>query len=552
MRYEKPGTARVPDANFAMYYLHNFQTALRWIADRYADLLSLEEWTFIERFNALPRASQALLVRLIMRKGAHFRASRLCYPEIGSIETAADRLIALQWIDPRPTLTVRELFRLFRRSELAAIFSELRTGVAKTDALESLASIHADARPLGEWRVAPGEEVYFVTVAPLCTRFRLLFFGNFDQEWSEFVLADLGIFKYETVEFSRDSRAFQSREDIDAFFALFECRRLFHDQQPLEEVLARLPRAALEHEWLESRRAKLLFRIAREHERRGEYQTALGLYAESTYPGARLRAIRTMEVSAQYQEAHQLASHAAERPESDAERQQLTRVLGRLERRLVPERRAPVRRNPAVLLDLTLTAPEQNSSVEELAAEQLAEPGSPVYYVENSLINSLFGLLCWEAIFAPVCGAFFHPYHSAPVDLYSSEFRRRRQRLFEQCLRRLEDDSYRNCIHDNFHRKQGLQSPFVHWRALTAPVLDTAMRCIPPLHLRGYFERLLMNIRDNRSGIPDLIQFWPNEQRYRLIEVKGPGDRLQDNQKRWIDYCLDRDIPIAVCHVRWA
>jgi len=83
MRYEKPGTARVPDANSAMYYLHNFQTALRWIVDRYADLLSLEERTFIERFNALPRACQALLVRLIMQnKGRLAQNKRNLFSEV--------------------------------------------------------------------------------------------------------------------------------------------------------------------------------------------------------------------------------------------------------------------------------------------------------------------------------------------------------------------------------------------------------------------------------------------------------------------------------------
>jgi VRR-NUC domain/Fanconi anemia-associated nuclease SAP domain len=552
MLYEKLGAPRVPGVNFVFYYLHDFQTALHWIVDRYADLLSPEERTFIEQFERLPRASQALLVRLIMRKGVYFRASRLSYPEIGDIDSAVGPLIALDWIDPQPVLGVRELFKLFTRAELALIFGELRAAIPKADALQSLQSIHGAARSLAEWHLDSNERVYLVKVAPLCTCFRLLFFGDFDQEWSQFVLADLGIFKYETVDFSRDSRAFQRREDIEAFFALYECRCLFQDRQPLEEVLARLPRAVLDHEWLEARRAKLLFRIAREHERRGEYQRALGLYAESSYPGARVRAIRAMEASAQYRDAHQLASRAAENPESDAERQILTRVLDRLDRHLVRKRGTPLHRTTAGRLDLFLTAAERSQSVERVAAGQLAEAESPVYYVESTLINSLFGLLCWEAIFAPVCGAFFHPFHAGPVDLYSREFRRRRERPFERCLMRLENDSYRDYIHDNFCRKQGLQSPFVHWRTLTAPLLDLALRCIPAAHLEGYFERLLSNIRDNRSGLPDLIQFWPAERRYRLIEVKGPGDRLQDNQKRWIDYCVALKIPIAVCHVRWA
>jgi len=52
--------------------------------------------------------------------------------------------------------------------------------------------------------------------------------------------------------------------------------------------------------------------------------------------------------------------------------------------------------------------------------------------------------------------------------------------------------------------------------------------------------------------LPDLIQLWPGEQRYRMIEVKGPGDRLQDNQKRWIEFALRQQIPLAVCYVQWS
>src|SRR5690606_40867171 len=70
------------------------------------------------------------------------------------------------------------------------------------------------------------------------------------------------------------------------------------------------------------------------------------------------------------------------------------------------------------------------------------------------------------------------------------------------------------------------------------PIFD----CLPPAHLRACFERLLQDIRANRAGMPDLIQFWPAERRYRMIEVKGPGDRLQDNQKRWLAFCATQGI----------
>jgi hypothetical protein len=53
---------------------------------------------------------------------------------------------------------------------------------------------------------------------------------------------------------------------------------------------------------------------------------------------------------------------------------------------------------------------------------------------------------------------------------------------------------------------------------------ELALQCIPPAHLKLFFQRILEDIRDNCTDLPDLIQFLPAQSRYELIEVKGPGD----------------------------
>jgi hypothetical protein len=533
------------------YYLANFWTALRCIADRYSDLLCPAERHFIDTLAALPQSTQALLVRLIMRKGELFRESKILYAEIGDTAQAAAPLIELGWIDAEPLLTLDELFALLTRPELSRIFGELHSGRSKTDALESLRARHAEARTMALWYPHARERVYRVGVAALCARLRILFFGNFRQDWSEFVLAELQIFKYEPVEISAQSRAFQTREEIEQFFALYQCRQRLGQEQSIDEVIELIPPRPLANEWLESRRAKLLFQIGREYERQQQLLQALNAYAQSGYPGARLRSLRVMERSGQYGAALELAQSAAAQPENEAERQQLPRLLGRIHRHLDSPGPQSICRTKPECLEVSLPQPEAAISVERAVLAHWSRPEAPVYYVENALINSLFGLLCWEAIFAPLSGAFFHAFHSGPADLWSPTFHRRRQGLFERCLARLEEDSYAAHIKQVFAHKHGIQCAFVYWGALSVPLLDTALQCIPALHLRRCFERLLLDLRQNRAGLPDLIQFWPQERRYRMIEVKGPGDRLQDNQRRWIEYCQSVEIPVAVCHVRW-
>src|SRR5579859_1032204 len=104
------------------YYLENFVTALKWLQTRYADLLSESERAFMETLPSLPRESAGLLVRMIGRQGDLFRTSKLNYPEIGCPIQAAGALIELGWVDEQPELTLQELARLLRKSELQRAF----------------------------------------------------------------------------------------------------------------------------------------------------------------------------------------------------------------------------------------------------------------------------------------------------------------------------------------------------------------------------------------------------------------------------------------------
>jgi hypothetical protein len=61
------------------------------------------------------------------------------------------------------------------------------------------------------------------------------------------------------------------------------------------------------------------------------------------------------------------------------------------------------------------------------------------------------------------------------------------------------------------------------------------------------FRRLLTDPRNNRSGFPDLIVF--ENDGYKLVEVKGPGDRLQENQLRWLRHFSAIGIPAEVAYI---
>ncbi|MCJ0973589.1 VRR-NUC domain-containing protein [Pseudomonas sp. PS1] len=529
------------------YYLDNFRQVLAWVGERHGDLLNDEERAFLDRFPLVPQASQALLVRMVMRKGTLFRASKLRYAEIGCPLEAAPALLEHGWVEANPALDLTQLFALLKKDELQRIFGS--TTQRKADLFQALQLEHAQARPFASWCQGLDDQAFGLTIGELCDRVRLMFFGNIHQDWSEFVLADLGIFRYEQVPFSSASRVFHARADVDAYLHLHHCRERFEAGEPVEQVLTDVPTAPYANEWLENRRGKLLLALGRQCEREGDLSLALRLHADNRYPTARERAIRVLERCDQPEAALHLALSAQAAPESEHEAQQLQRILPRLKRSLGEAVARRVQARQPERLDLALPRPE--TSVEHAVREHLTRDEAPVYYVENALINSLLGLLCWHVIFAPVPGAFFHPFHAAPADLARSDFFTRRAELFRPCLDMLGTDEYRDCIRRVFRDKFGLQCQFVSWGLLDENLLELALHCIPAEHLRAFFQRILQDVPAHRSGLPDLIQFWPAERRYRLVEVKGPGDRLQDNQKRWIDFALQHQVPIAVCYVQW-
>ena len=97
-----------------------------------------------------------------------------------------------------------------------------------------------------------------------------------------------------------------------------------------------------------------------------------------------------------------------------------------------------------------------------------------------------------------------------------------------------------------------MASPFIAWASIDASLLRTALDCIPAADLKLWFGWILQDLRTNHGGFPDLVEFVPSRRQYRLIEVKAPGDRLQDNQRRLLEFLHARRAPVAVCRVHWA
>ena len=536
-----------------LYYLANFQFVLAFIAARYDDLLESPERAFIQQFQALPRDAQALLVRLIMRSRDVFIEDALNYVEISALRPALQALHTAGFIEQNTEIGLEDLFCLCKKADILKAFSAagLSAKQSKAEMQEMLSHQHPESKTLEDWLKLDGVCAVRVLVRPTVDTFRLLFFGNLYQDWSEFVITDLGHLRYEAIVIPETSRGFTSRKDLDTCLQLHELRICLEAGEPVHELFPRLPSdTSTVSPAVASRVAKFVFQLGQAAERGKDWQLAKTIYQACGYKGSRHRLLRVHEQLSDWPAAFALAQDILLAPSGEDELQATRRALPRLARKL----KQPVPITP----ELTQAATDSlhlneapTVCVEVSVAEAISRDNRQVHYVENTLFSSLFGLVFWDAIFAPSPGAFFHPFQSGPADLFHPDFAARRESELAAGFESLTSNDLAERLITRWQSKFGLQNPFVFWQQLDEVLIKHAVSCIPRASLRVIFTRMLADLKNHRSGFPDLIAFDTLEQRYELIEVKAPNDRVQDNQARWMDYFLRHDIPCRVVHVSW-
>ena len=541
------------------YYRDNFIALCDTVEAQYEDLLTLEERDFLVCFRALPFSAQCLYVRLVSRVGPWFRESKLAYAELGETRPLVDKLVSARMVEVAAELSVPELGDLYTRAELLKAFDTkldkpLPGGKpALLEAIEGLGLDDAQLRGLlgaidDQRIIAPcgTEEVQLLQV---------LFFGNRHQGLTDFVLSDLGVARYYPYSLDRQHRLFPDRDALEEYLACASLSDVWYELREIEECAEELPALARELLTLEirfssseSRWWRLCNGLARDLERLDELELAGELYSCSGRHPARERRLRILERREDWEGALQLGTEILAGPWCEEEYDAAGRVLPRVKRKL-GEKSTPRRRDdfPKLMLEL----PREQAPVELLAARGLAAQWSAVHYVENALMNSLFGLAFWEQIFTPVPGAFHNPFQSVPTDMYSPDFRVRRREAIAARLNELRAGDPGEMLLQAHRSYAGFQCRWVDWRRIDEALLAVVTRAIPGAHLLAIWERMLFDPEENRRGFPDLVALGEVPGDYCLIEVKGPGDALQESQKRWLRFFAAQAIPSAVAWVSW-
>jgi len=538
------------------YYLTNFRALTGFVERTYGEFLNVAERDWLDAFESCTEPARRLYVRLLGRRGSIFRIGRLRYVEIADIVAAAEELAGRGLVDTAPPATLAELVPTFTKPELLSL---LDLGhLARLSRPELVARIReaeddvTEARRVRE-RLAAADRWVTVRGHTHFTLFSLCFFGNLHQDTTEFVLSDLGAVRYEPYPIGPDARAFGSRAQIEAHLRFFECEWLHEhvdarDADALLALVVALPARPAEDPLLCRRLDRLRNRVARQLERLGRGDDALAVYAASERPPSRERRVRILVAAGREDEAEALCRTIAVAPLGESESQFVERTLAKLAR-AAGRQVAPVKAFRPLTTRLALRRGE--GRVEQVAREFYARRGE-CHYVENSLVTGMLGLFAWDIVFLPLPGAFFHPFQSGPSDFREPGFRVAREHAFAERLAELDvPGQLAGRVLDTWRSRRGVANPLVHWSRLSEALLQRAIERVPTAHWRVLFERVLDDTRENTTGLPDLVRF-PDEGGYELVEIKGPGDALQANQRRWMRHFAAHGIPCRVVNVCWA
>jgi len=104
-------------------------------------------------------------------------------------------------------------------------------------------------------------------------------------------------------------------------------------------------------------------------------------------------------------------------------------------------------------------------NVETYALQHYERLGYKGYHCEGRIVTTLFGLLFWDIIFAPIPGAFETPYQTAPLDIFEDTFYHAREELMEKRLDEISGNNARQIIQnvDDEHRERGTWCLGVRW-----------------------------------------------------------------------------------------
>ncbi|KAI3511622.1 hypothetical protein L1887_18778 [Cichorium endivia] len=594
-----------------MKYQQNFCLLLQEVLRTTPHVFTDNEKTLLENFLLLSNDSQMLFIRLYTRKGPWFRMSNISYAEILDHQQAVKELSARGYVCSIETINelhkddfegILNVLNVGELREMLSVINKRRSqSSCKQDSISSLLSAYGDGSSSLLKKMVlekTGSCIRISSAADsLIWRVERLFFCNGEQDLSAFLLVNLGIVKYPTYNCVVNNQIFSSRNDLLSYEEALEVAQIMDesleennssitmkciaisDSRMSNQISKNLsaPFPYFSASWIYSKVALLGVSFL-ESERR--YNDAIHLLKRLllNFTNDRRRGYWTLRLSIDLEhlgrvnESLSIAETGLDDPWVRAgSRISLQRRVLRLGK---PPRRWKV---PSYSDCINRKIPEvhvhgrplncktgtksrfygedgEQCGVEQLALQYYAGEGGNWQGVhsESGIWLTVFGLLMWDVIFSDVPNVFLTRFQTSPLDLDTDYFYEARKNIIETVLVKIQQGMGEEILITSWELHFGTACRGVNWNRHSLTELRSVVTCIGGGCLASICRHLAQDYRSWSSGMPDLL-LWRFHSDYRgeakLVEVKGPRDRLSEQQRAWLLFFMDSGFDVEVCKV---
>ena len=358
---------------------------------------------------------------------------------------------------------MREYLRSLPKAELKATYSHLNwSKQTKKDSIIQLNEIQSHNSILTQFpviEVIRQEALEFI---------KMLYFGKYKKQMTEFVIRDIGYIKLETLDETQFTPWFESRKEALAAFELYKLRSLV--RIALKETNARATHDTLVmipwQKYLLSSKTHqigdpLFLLMGKQLEREEAYKLALHYYQLATKHPARERQIRILNRLGEFAKAKSLAINIMEEQWNASEYLFAKDFLNKKNIRII--RSTSKRLREATSIEVSFV---KGQSIEDAALKFYKNLGFNGIHGENYLWKSLYILLLWDEIFDQSMGVYHNPIQRGASDLYTKSFYEKRKDSILENLR-----SYRSkksmikSLNEKFEEKFGISNPMIYWNS---------------------------------------------------------------------------------------
>jgi DNA polymerase-3 subunit epsilon len=509
----------------AYYYLDHFVEMLEFVQLTYGPVLTADHYAFIARFEGLSKDARCLLIRMVNRRGAIFNRSLFHYPEITDVELAAVELMTAGYA------------RALCESDYAVFVACLPKDVLVTGAQ---AAGRGDVRK--SWSKPKFvdyylEQVPFSVAAQHCGAHKFialdgtrpiefllyLYFGKTEVDLKNFALRDLGILR------TNRETSFSARfTDGDEALASFHYSQILDRLEVKSESVYR--QAAVDvlggpncgTEYATDLRSRAAHQTGLYFEKADEADLARQLYRAGSSPDCNERLVRLLYSEGDRVGAEELLQRMIDDPASDGEHLFATDFYARkYGGRRAGQYTELLRSGRVITVDDT-----HRGNPEAGVAGVLRREDAKVYYTENVLWHTLFGLLFWEELFEST--RMPSGFDWVPHCLKDRSFDRLFASAIEEKLEAIALGNAFPSILRTIAARWGRPNGIFAWDHVQVEALRALLEGTEPTGMARIVRAMCHDFRGMRDGFPDLMLV--RDGKASFMEVKAEGDVIRRNQ----------------------